>query len=232
MLAVMVASGHRTAGSGSEPRHSNSRGHQVVEVYQPSHGHASSQGSCAGLMTTGSMSMRRSVPTRSATNSPTPVAGIMRARACSEAFCSHSSVSIWAGHRAITLMPWFRPTGFIFGPTLTAVLVWVGGIRAPFAVFAGAMLLFLPVAMRLPPDRGLLDLARRPTSFDLLSNRRLQGALIIVGGYFMIIGAWEAVLPVMFADRGAGAGMTGIAFTVVALPVMLVGTRAGSRAWR
>ena len=86
--------------------------------------------------------------------------------------------------------------------------------------------------MRLPPDRGLLDLARRPTSFDLLSNRRLQGALIIVGGYFMIIGAWEAVLPVVFADRGAGAGMTGIAFTVVTLPVMLVGTRAGSRAWR
>ena len=123
-------------------------------------------------------------------------------------------------------------TGFIFGPTLTAVLVWVGGIRAPFAVFAGAMLLFLPVAARLPPDRGLLDLARRPTSFDLLSNRRLQGALIIVGGYFMIIGAWEAVLPVMFADRGAGAGMTGIAFTVVALPVMLVGTRAGRLADR
>ena len=123
-------------------------------------------------------------------------------------------------------------TGFIFGPTLTAVLVWVGGIRAPFAVFAGAMLLFLPVAMRLPPDRGLLGLARRPTSFDLLSSRRLQGALIIVGGYFMIIGAWEAVLPVMFADRGAGAGMTGIAFTMVALPIMLVGTRAGRLADR
>ena len=78
----------------------------------------------------------------------------------------------------------------------------------------------------MPPDRGLLDLARRPTSFDLLSNRRLQGALIIVGGYFMIIGAWEAVLPVMFADRGAGAGMTGIAFTMVALPIVPPGPDA------
>ena len=123
-------------------------------------------------------------------------------------------------------------TGFIFGPSLTAGLVWVGGIRLPFAVFAGAMLLFLPVAMRLPPDRGLLDVVRRSTSFDLLSNRRLQGALIIVGGYFMMIGAWEAVLPVMFADRGAGAVMTGIAFTMVALPIMLVGTRAGRLADR
>ncbi len=123
-------------------------------------------------------------------------------------------------------------TGFIFGPALTAGLVWAGGIRLPFAVFAGAMLLFLPVAMRLPPDRGLLDVVRRSTSFDLLPNRRLQGALIIVGGYFMVIGAWEAVLPVMFADRGAGAGMTGIAFTMVALPIMLVGTRAGRLADR
>lgn len=122
-------------------------------------------------------------------------------------------------------------TGFIFGPVMTAVLVWIGGIRAPFAVFAAAMALFLPVALRLPPDRGLLDVGRR-TAFDLLTLRRLQGALIMVGGYFMIIGAWEAVLPVMFADRGAGAVMTGIAFTMVALPIMLVGTRAGRLADR
>ena len=123
-------------------------------------------------------------------------------------------------------------TGFIFGPTLTALLVWAGGIRVPFAVFAAAMLLFLPVAMRLPPDRGLLDVSGRATSFDLLTVRRLQGALIIVGGYFMMIGAWEAVLPVMFADRGAGAIMTGLTFTMVALPIMLVGTRAGRLADR
>ena len=123
-------------------------------------------------------------------------------------------------------------TGFIFGPSLTALLVWLGGIRLPFAVFAVAMLLFLPVAVRLPPDRGLLDSSRRATSFDLLRGRRLQGALVIVGGYFMMIGAWESVLPVMFADRGAGAALTGIAFTMVALPIMLVGTRAGRLADR
>ena len=123
-------------------------------------------------------------------------------------------------------------TGFIFGPSLTALLVWLGGIRLPFAVFAAAMLLFLPVAVRLPPDRGLLDSSGRATSFDLLRGRRLQGALIIVGGYFMMVGAWESVLPVMFADRGAGAALTGVAFTMVALPIMLVGTRAGRLADR
>ncbi len=123
-------------------------------------------------------------------------------------------------------------TGFIFGPVLTALLVWAGGIRAPFAVFAVAMLLFLPVALRLPPDRGLLDEVRRATAFDLIKLRRLQGALIMVGGYFMIIGAWEAVLPVMFADRGAGAVMTGLAFTMVAVPILIVGRRAGRLADR
>ena len=123
-------------------------------------------------------------------------------------------------------------TGFIFGPVLTALLVWAGGIRAPFAVFAVAMTLFLPVAVRLPADRGLLDVSRRATSFDLLSGRRLQGALIIVGGYFVLIGAWEAVLPVMFADRGAGAELTGVAFTMTALPIVFVGTRAGRLADR
>ena len=123
-------------------------------------------------------------------------------------------------------------TGFIFGPVITALLVWAGGIRAPFAVFAAAMLAFLPVAIRLPPDRGLLDDTPRATSFDLLALRRLQGALIMIGGYFMMIGAWEAVLPVMFADRGAGAVMTGIGFTMVALPIVLVGRRAGRLADR
>lgn len=123
-------------------------------------------------------------------------------------------------------------TGFIFGPSLTAVLVGLGGIRLPFAVFTAAMVLFLPVAVRLPPDRGLLDRSRRATSFDLLRGRRLQGALTIVGGYFMTIGAWESVLPVMFVDRGAGAGLVGIAFTMVALPLLLVSTRAGRLADR
>ena len=123
-------------------------------------------------------------------------------------------------------------TGFIFGPSLTALLVWLGGIRLPFAVFAAAMLLFLPVAVRLPPDRGLLDRSGRATSFDLLRQRRLQGALIIVGGYFMMVGAWESVLPVMFAVRGAGAALTGISFTMVALPIILVCARAGRLADR
>ena len=76
----------------------------------PAHGDGSSQGSCTGRMTTGAMSIRRSVSIRSATSSPTPAEGIMRSRTRSGAFWSHSSVSIWAGHTVMTLMPRSRPS--------------------------------------------------------------------------------------------------------------------------
>ncbi len=123
-------------------------------------------------------------------------------------------------------------SGFIMGPATSALFVWIGGLRMPFAVFAVAMMCFVPLALRLPADRGALDATRRSTSLDLLARRRLVGALVIVGGYFSMVGAWEAVLPVMFADRGGGALTVGIAFTLVAIPIALVGTRAGRLADR
>ena len=122
--------------------------------------------------------------------------------------------------------------GFMFGPAISAVLAEFVGLRAPFVFFALAMVLFLPAALRLPPDRGQRDASRRLTSFDLLSRRRLQGALVMVGGYFVLIGAWESVIPVMFADRGAGPLAVGTAFTLLAVPVALVSTRAGRLADR
>ena len=122
--------------------------------------------------------------------------------------------------------------GFMFGPAISAVLAEFVGLRAPFVFFALAMVLFLPAALRLPPDRGQRDASRRLTSFDLLSRRRLQGALVMVGGYFVLIGAWESVIPVMFADRGAGPLAIGAAFTLLAVPVALVSTRAGRLADR
>lgn len=122
--------------------------------------------------------------------------------------------------------------GFMFGPAISAVLAEFVGLRAPFLVFSVAMVLFVPVALRLPPDRGRRDTGRGLTSLDLLGHRRLQGSLVIVGGYFVLIGAWEAVVPVMFADRGAGPLAIGLAFTMLALPVALVSTRAGRLADR
>lgn len=121
--------------------------------------------------------------------------------------------------------------GFVAGPVISAVMVTVGGLRAPFVAFAAGMALFLPVVARLPADRGLTD-ARRRSSLDLLGRPRLQGALIMILGYFVVVGAFEAVLPVMFQDRGGDPIHTSIAFTVLALPIAAVGPRAGRLADR
>lgn len=121
--------------------------------------------------------------------------------------------------------------GFTLGPVVAAVLVEVGGIRLPFIVAAVGLFIFVPFVARLPDDPGYRT-ERVTHSFDLLSRRRLQGALTLVFGYFLVLGAFEAVIPLMFKDRGGGALETGIAFTTFGLPIALVSTHAGRTADR
>jgi len=116
--------------------------------------------------------------------------------------------------------------GFLAGPIVAAVFAEIFGVRAPFLVFAIVMVMFLPFALRLPPDQGAIDTGRR-SSFSLLKVRRLQGSLLVIGGYFCLIGAWESVLPVMFQDRGGGSLEVGITFTLVSLPILFFSTTAG-----
>lgn len=123
-------------------------------------------------------------------------------------------------------------TGFLLGPVGAALIERSFGFRAPFLALAVVVLLFLPFAARMPADRGVLDTSGRKNSFDLLRIRRLQGALILVLGYFSLIGAWEAVMPVMFADRGASPLATGVAFTLLGIPMILFATLAGRTADR
>ena len=122
-------------------------------------------------------------------------------------------------------------SGFIFGPVIAAALVEVGDVRTPFLFFALALMLFLPVVTRLPDDNGKLD-TKSGFSFDLLKHRRLQGGLIIVFGYFFLIGAFESVIPVMFQDMGARPALTGLALTVFAIPIVVVSAHAGRTADR
>ncbi|RZV46381.1 MAG: MFS transporter, partial [Acidimicrobiales bacterium] len=49
---------------------------------------------------------------------------------------------------------------------------------------------------------------------------------------FCLIGAWESVMPVMFADRGGGPLATGIAFTLLGIPMIMFSTTAGRTADR
>lgn len=121
--------------------------------------------------------------------------------------------------------------GFLAGPVVAALFVEGFGIRAPFLAFAIGLVAFLPFVWRLPPDRGSIDTTGR-RSFDLLRNRRLQGALLVIGGYFALIGGWESVMPVLFKDRGGGSMYTGITFTMLAIPVLFLSRYAGRLADR
>lgn len=121
--------------------------------------------------------------------------------------------------------------GFTIGPVIAAALVQVGGLRLPFVVTAIGLFAFVPFVARLPDDAGHRT-DRVKHSFDLLRWRRLQGALILVFGYFLLLGAFEAVIPLMFQDRGGGVLETGIAFTVFGLPIAFVSTHAGRTADR
>ncbi len=123
-------------------------------------------------------------------------------------------------------------SGFVLGPVAAALIERSFGFRAPFFVLMVLLLLFLPFAARLPADRGALDQSGRRSAFDLLRLRRLQGALLLVFGYFALIGAWESVMPVMFADRGGSPLVTGLAFTLFGIPMILFSTLAGRTADR
>lgn len=117
--------------------------------------------------------------------------------------------------------------GFLIGPLLAALLASAFGLRAPFLVLGVGLALFLPFALRLPDDNGARDTSGRRSSVDLLRGRRLQGALMLVSGYFMLIGSFNAVIPVMFKDRGGGSIAVGLAFTLLAIPIVLVSPHAG-----
>lgn len=116
--------------------------------------------------------------------------------------------------------------GFTLGPVAAAGLVTIGGIRAPFLAAAVGLFAFIPFVARLPEDDGRRT-TRTRNSLDLFGYRRLQGALLLVFGYFFLIGAFESVMPLMFQDRGGGALEAGIAFTFFGIPIALVSPHAG-----
>lgn len=121
--------------------------------------------------------------------------------------------------------------GFAGGPVAAAALVEAGDLRLPFLVFAVVVALFVPFVVRLPSDKGRKT-ERTVNSLGLLRIRRLQGALILIFGYFLLIGAYESVVALMFKDRGSGAFETGVALTLFAVPLLAVSTHAGKVADR
>lgn len=120
----------------------------------------------------------------------------------------------------------FEVGGFVLGPAISGALAEVGGLDLPFLVMAAITAAFIPYAMTMTTDPGERD-ERARLAFDLLGRSQLVGALLIVAGYFSLIGAFDAVVPLQLEDRGADTVTIGLAATLFALPIAVLAPRGG-----
>ncbi len=117
--------------------------------------------------------------------------------------------------------------GMVIGPVIAGALAAAGSVRTPLLFFAVAHLCFLPLALRLPADPGEKSHERR-SGFALLRRRAFTGSLVIIGGYLMLLGAIEAVIPLQLSDEGVGTFGIGLTFAAFAIPLAAV-SRIGGR---
>ena len=117
--------------------------------------------------------------------------------------------------------------GMVIGPVIAGALAAAGTVRTPLLFFAVAHLCFLPLALRLPADPGEKSHERR-SGFALLRRRAFTGSLVIIGGYLMLLGAIEAVIPLQLSDEGVGTFGIGLTFAAFAIPLAAV-SRIGGR---
>lgn len=117
--------------------------------------------------------------------------------------------------------------GMISGPVIAGALAGIGSLRTPLLFFAVAHLAYLPLAFHLPADHGQKARAGQG-SLDLLRRRAFVGSLVMIGGYLMLLGAIEAVIPLQLSDEGTSTFGIGLTFAAFALPLAAV-SRIGGR---
>ncbi|MCB1018208.1 MAG: MFS transporter [Acidimicrobiales bacterium] len=121
--------------------------------------------------------------------------------------------------------------GMVSGPLLAGAVAEVAGLRTSLVVFALAHLAYLPFGAHLPADPGEKAHEHR-TSLDLLRRRAFVGGLTMIGGYLLLLGAIEAVIPLQLSDEGTstlGIGLTFAAFAIPLAAVSRIGGRSADR---
>lgn len=108
--------------------------------------------------------------------------------------------------------------GFVIGPVAAALVVDATSLDVPFWGLAVVFALLIPLTYRYAHDRGPVTTASR-TSFDLLRDRRLVGGLVLMAGYYVLIGGFESVLPLQYTDLGASLLLLGLIWGVLSAPI-------------
>jgi MFS family permease len=116
--------------------------------------------------------------------------------------------------------------GFVVGPVLAAVVADASTLDAPFWGLAVVLALLVPVVARHARDTGPVRTSGS-TAFDLLGNRRLVGGLVLMAGYYVLLGAFESVLPLQYTDLGVGLLGLGIIWGVLGVPIALTAPLGG-----
>ncbi len=123
--------------------------------------------------------------------------------------------------------------GFALGPLLSAAIVPLLGIRAPFLAMASVLaLVTLVVSRPRVPETPAESRTSERFAFDLLRNRALLGAVLIGVALYVMIGAFDSLWVLIMADLGAPGWFGNAGIAVFGLPFILFGTLGGTIAQR
>jgi len=116
--------------------------------------------------------------------------------------------------------------GFAMGPALSALLVGPFGLAAPYVIVAAATLVMLAIAESFHVEERV-DTSGQRLAFDLLKSRIVAGAVVMGGGVFLMIGAFDALWDVVHDDLGTADWMSNLGITLFAIPLVVFGPFSG-----
>jgi len=117
--------------------------------------------------------------------------------------------------------------GFIVGPAATAIAADALGVDRAFLMLAGLLAVFLPLVLRVPHTPVESVAVERETRSQVLKRPALRGVMVMVGGYALGLGAFEAVLPLQLADEGVSTAGIGLFLTIFVIPIALSSVLGG-----
>jgi len=123
--------------------------------------------------------------------------------------------------------------GFALGPLLSAAIVPILGIRAPFLAIALVIAaLTLVVSTPSIPETPAESRTTERFAFDLLRDRAILGAVLIGVALYVMIGAFDSLWVLIMADLDAPGWFGNAGIAVFGLPFILFGTLGGTIAQR
>lgn len=121
--------------------------------------------------------------------------------------------------------------GFAMGPVVSAVLVPVLGIPAPFYTI-GALTLVLALAVSGVRVDESTDAPSQRLAFDLLRIRPFAGAVVMATAVFVMIGAFDALWALVHDELGTTEWLANLGIALFALPLIFLGPIGGRLAQR